>query len=100
MPRATPPWRTTTPRGALRLVFNLLDEENTGFVPRSKADLALAGDFHNTLPDDERRDSFIAAATPASGEAQLDVDEFCAYVRANTARYTRSWSDDRGANVV
>ena len=88
-------------RGALQLVFNLLDEENTGFVPRSKADLALAGDFHNnTVPDDERRDSFIAAATPASGEAQLDVDEFCAYVRANTARYTRSWSDDRGANVV
>ena len=67
---------------------------------RRSTDLALAGDFHNTVPDDERRDSFIAAATPASGEAQLDVDEFCAYVRANTARYTRSWSDDRGANVV
>ena len=30
----------------------------------------------------------------------LGLDEFCAYVRANTARYTRSWSDDRGANVV
>ena len=43
-------------------------------MPRSKADLALAGDFHNNLPDDERRDSFIAAATPASG-ALLDVGQ-------------------------